>query len=272
MTAYNALSPQSITQNYTGSYAKLAISDFTITAPTTDANKLGSDALNKVNLTWTEAAADLVDNGNGSHTYTFGGDDITYLQQTNSLVAPFTNAVAFEFTDITDSDNVASTNLPQSVTPSGASIRFGRLNIKNAHGSELAPLTVPVITEYFNGSNWSLNSLDSCTNLALTSNILLSNPASGNNRPGDTVMIIESSTSSATLLNTTFSSGQGNLSFSAPGEDNQGYIDIKGELTGFDWLQFDWNSDGVFSENPSGRASFGLYNGSDRLIFRREVY
>jgi len=272
VTAYNALSPQSITQNYTGNYAKLSMSDFTITSPTTDANQLGSDALNKVNLTWTDAAADLVDNGNGSHTYTFGDDDITYLQQTNSLVAPFTNAVAFEFTDITDSDNVTSTNLPQSVTPSGASIRFGRLNIKNAHGSELAPLTLPVITEYFNGSNWSLNSVDSCTSLALTSNILLSNPASGNNRPGDTAMIIESSSSTASLLNTLFSSGEGNISFSAPGEDNQGYIDVKGELTGFEWLQFDWNSDGGFSENPSGRASFGLYNGSNRLIFRREVY
>ena len=272
VTAYNGLSPKEITQNYTGSYAKLEISDFDFVTPTTDANKLGADNINKVNLSWTPAAADLIDHNNGSLSLTFGDDTFKYRQQTNSLVAPFTNAVEFEFTDITDSDSVSSSNLPLSVTPSGALIRFGRLNIANSHGSELVPLLDPVTTEYFNGANWTLNSMDNCTSLSLVNNIILSNPASGNNRPGDTAMVIESATSTAGLLNSLFISGQGNLNFSAPGEDNQGYIDIKGVLTGLEWLQFDWDSDGSFTENPSGRASFGLFNGNDKLIFRREVY
>jgi len=272
VTAYNGLSPKEITQNYAGNYAKLAIGDFDFDIPTTDANKLGADSINKVNLIWTPAAPDMIDNNNGSLSLTLGDDTFKYPQKTNSLVAPFTNSVEFNFIDITDSDGVASNNLPLSLTPSGAIMRFGRLSIANSHGSELVPLSAPVTTEYFNGTNWTLNSIDSCTNLDLANNITLSNPASGNNRPGDTAMVIESATSTASLLNSPFSSGQGNLSFSAPGEDNQGYIDIKGSLAGFEWLQFDWNSDGNFNENPSGRASFGLFTGSDKLIFRREVY
>ncbi|MDC9724490.1 MAG: hypothetical protein PSN44_01020 [Gammaproteobacteria bacterium] len=247
-------------------------SDFDINTPTTDENKLGVDNINKVNINWTPVAPTLNDNNNGSLTLEFGDDTFKYLQQTNSLVAPFTNAVEFRFTDITDSDSVSSSNLPQSLTPSGAIMRFGRLTIANSHGSELAPLTVPVTTEYFNGTNWSLNNLDNCTSLNLVSNISLSNPASGNNNPGNTAMVIETGSSTGSFVNLPFSTGQGNLLFTAPGEDNQGYIDIKGALMDFEWLQFDWNSDGSFNEEPSGRASFGLFLGNEKLIFRREVY
>lgn len=272
ITAFNGLTPKNITQNYSDGYAKLAISDFNFTPPTSDANQLGVDALNLVNLNWSAIAPALTDNHDGSLTLAFGDDNFKYLQQTNSLVAPFSNTVEFEFTDITDSDSVSSSNLPLSIAPSGALMRFGRLSINNAHGAETVPLSIPTITEYFNGTNWAVNSMDSCTSLNLASNISLSNPASGNNLAGDTAMVIESATSTASLLNSPFSAGQGNLSFSAPGEDNQGYIDIKGALTGFEWLQFDWNSDGSFNGNPTGRASFGLFSGNDKLIFRREVY
>lgn len=272
VTAYNGLTPKAITQNYTNNYAKLALGNFNFTPPTSDANKLGTDGLNLVNLNWSAVAPDLADNHNGSLTLTFGDDNFNYLQQTNSLVAPFTNSVEFEFTDITDSDSVSSSNLPLSATPSGALMRFGRLSIHSSHGAETVPLTVPVITEYFNGTNWAVNNMDSCTSPNITSNILLSNPASGNNLPGNSLMIIENGSSSSSFVNAPFSAGIGNLIFTAPGEDNQGYIDIKGSLTGFEWLQFDWNSDGSFTNNPSGRASFGLFKGSEKLIFRREVY
>jgi hypothetical protein len=272
VTAYNGLSPAAVTQNYSGNYAKLTISDFDFATPTTDANQLGADNTNKVNINWQADAANFTDNHNGSLSLRFGDDSFTYLQQTNSLVAPFTNAVEFKFTKITDSDGVITSNLPLSVTPSGALMRFGRLNIASSHGSELAPLIVSMSAEYFNGTNWTLNSLDNCSSLDLVSNILLSNPATGNNLTGNTSMKIELGSSSASLVNSPFSSGQGNLNFSAPGEDNQGYIDIKGSLAGLEWLQFDWNSDGDFTDSPSGRASFGLYSGSDKLIFRREMY
>ncbi|MCK9381247.1 MAG: hypothetical protein M0P95_09290 [Sulfuritalea sp.] len=41
--------------------------------------------------------------------------------------------------------------------------RFGRLRLLNAYGSELLPIRVPVRAEYYNGTNWTLNTTDSCT-------------------------------------------------------------------------------------------------------------
>ncbi len=269
VTALNAATPPAVTQNYTGSYAKLTVSDFSLTPPTTDAHQLNTQG-GYVALNWTAAAPTLTDNQDGSLTFQFGADTYTYLQQSDSLVAPFINAVNLTFTQITDSDHVSAIHMPATLTPSGTLMRFGRLAITNAHGSELTPITLPVVTEYFDGYNWTLNTMDNCTQLNLSTHIRLSNPASGNNRPGDTAMIIENGTSTAQWRHSPFAAGHGDLTFSAPGKDNQGYIDIHANLDGFDWLKFDWDNDGRFSEAPSGRVSFGLYQGSDVIIFRRE--
>ena len=42
-------------------------------------------------------------------------------------------------------------------------IRFGRLNIENAYGSELLALSVPFYTEYYNGTSFIKNTDDACT-------------------------------------------------------------------------------------------------------------
>jgi len=34
----------------------------------------------------------------------------------------------------------------------------------------------------------------------------------------------------------------------------------------------DYDNDGNYDDNPSGRASFGLFKGTDNIIFRRELY
>ena len=48
---------------------------------------------------------------------------------------------------------------------SGNSMRFGRLAIKNANGSQLVPLRVPLETQYWNGNAFVTNVADSCTRL-----------------------------------------------------------------------------------------------------------
>ncbi|MFW5451213.1 MAG: DUF6701 domain-containing protein [Methylophagaceae bacterium] len=276
VTAYNAASTPAITQNYTGSFAKLITTNFNITSPTTDATQLGTDGINLVGLSWTAVAASLVDNADGSLTFSFGNDSYRYLHEANSLIDEFTNAVDLIFTAITDSDLVASQGLPYTLQPTGEDIRFGRLDIANAHGSELAPLAVAITAEYFNGVDWTDNTADQCTILNLATHLQLANPdtASGVWQVGNTTMTIGGGNTTGTLTNNNpLLLGEATLTFSAPGEDNLGYVDIQSQLTGlFDWLLSDSDNDGVYDNEATGRASFGIFSGSDNIIFKREVY
>ena len=178
--------------------------------------------------------------------------------------------------DPTDDDGInlglynLDTSIPSDTNDRGSLsttvIRSGRLIVHNAHGSEMAALLVPLSIEYFNGLNWSVNVNDNCS--SITDNDF--------NR----VQSIANSTTSvplttplpSTLLTTQFVAGKNTLTFSAPGEDNIGHIDITADLSSMPWLQFDWNGNGSHGDNPTGRASFGIFKGSEKLIFRREVY
>ena len=251
ITAYNAIG--GITQNYRQSYAKLdPLTDFNVSAPTTDSSQLGVDTTNKVNLVWTSGTSSLTDNLDGSLTFSFGNDSFTYLHEANSLIAPFPAAVDLIFTAITDSDGITTQGLPQTLQPSGTSIRFGRLNIDNAHGSELSPLPVPIYTEYYNGTFFVAATDDSCTTINL-------------------VDLRFNGAVTPSLGTTTVSAG---LNFTAPGTGNTGYIDITTDLfiSLFPWLAFDWDGDGSHDNSPSARASFGLYKGNSKQIYIREIY
>ncbi len=67
---------------------------------------------------------------------------------------------------------------------------------------------------------------------------------------------------------------QNDISLSAPGSGNDGSVDLTLDLStaigaGLPWLQFDWNGDGTV-DNPICTATFGIYQGSPRLIYTRE--
>jgi MSHA biogenesis protein MshQ len=276
ITAYSTNPPDSITQNYTGDFAKLTATDVTVTPPTTDANQLGADNTNLVNLTWTPDSPTLIDHADGTLTFSFGDDSYRYLHELNSQIDQFTNAVNLTFTSLTDSDGVSAQALPYTLTPGGEVIRFGRLTIANAHGSELLPLSLTLTAEYFNGINWVDNAVDQCSVLNLATDIQLRNTqtAAGAWQTGTTVMTIGSGSTQASLTNNApLSSGQATLTFSAPGEDNDGYVDIQSQLgSTAPWLLGDYDGDGVFDDEATGRASFGLFKGSDNIIFRREIF
>jgi len=266
--------PASITQNYTSDFAKLTSTDFTVTTPTSDATQVGANGSAKVRLDWTPEAAVLTDNKNGSITFTFANDKYNYRHETNSVVGEFTNAVDLTFAAITDSDAVSTIDLPQVLQPSGANIRFGRIEIADNHGSELAPLSVDITAEYFNGFNWITNSADQCTTLNLSSDIRLK-VTDGVWSKGTTGMPIGNGTTSVTIENNApLSFGEARLNLSAPGEDNEGFIDIRSRISGLrqPWLLGDYDNDGNFDDEAIGRASFGLFKGSDAIIFRRELY
>ena len=56
--------------------------------------------------------------------------------------------------------------------------------------------------------------------------------------------------------------------FSAPGSGHSGYVDVG--LTLPLWLRDFWDGSSL-TTLPAPRASFGLYKGSGRVIYRREV-
>jgi MSHA biogenesis protein MshQ len=276
ITAYNAALTPEITQNYTGEFIKLVANNFIITPPTTDALQIGLDNANLVQLTWSRDTDSLTDHTDGRVSFVSGNDIVTYLHEGNSRIDEFLNTVDLEFTSIIDSDGVETQGLPSTLQPNGSSIRFGRLHIANAHGSELTPLPVPIQAEYFNGHNWQLNNADQCTTFTLSPDFQLSNAEtnSGSLQAGTATMTIDTGTTSAALTDhNPLANGTATMTFSAPGEDNQGYVDIQSQTSlNNDWLLGDFDNDGIYDDEATGRASFGLFKGSDNIIFRREIY
>ncbi len=265
VTAYNGLTPATATQNYTGSYAPLVATDFNVTVPSSDAIQLGADAVNKINLNWTPGSATLTDNTDGSLIFSFGDDSYNYLHEQNSKIAPFSAQVNLEFSDISDSDGVATENLPHTLQATGTSIRFGRIKLDNAHGSEIMPLAVPLYSEYFNGSHFINNTDDNCSSIAVSQ-------LTFNDAPSP--ISFGSGSSTASIANSPFVQGQAGLSLSSPGAGNTGSVIIKSAdlISAYPWLLYDWDGDGDHDDAPKARATFGIYKGNSRQIYFKEVY
>jgi hypothetical protein len=66
--------------------------------------------------------------------------------------------------------------------------------------------------------------------------------------------------------------GNADLSFSSPGAENTGYINISGNFVSLPWLLFDWDSNGLQDNSPTARVTFGVYHGNPKIIYFREVY
>ena len=50
-----------------------------------------------------------------------------------------------------------------------------------------------------------------------------------------------------------------------------GYADASMNLSTRAWLRYDWDDNGS-EDDPTGRATFGLYRGSPRHIYQRQRY
>ena len=155
-------------------------------------------------------------------------------------------------------------------------VRHGRISLANAHGSELLPLNVPLLAQYFNGTSFVVNTIDNCTTTGLAQFALTSaveGPIVGTNAVAvkGTVKTQASllNDGDATLTGKQMLAGDAGLIFSAPGVGGDGYVDIT--LTVPNWATFDWNGDNAL-DNPSSRATFGIFSGSPRHIYLRERY
>ncbi len=171
-----------------------------------------------------------------------------------------------------DTDSVTILT-PQAVAPA-TPLRFGRLRLSNAVGSELLPLPMPLTAQYWNGSGFVTNMEDNCTSLAVPTLTYFTPQTTPNNQ-------LESGETSVRFTTPLFEAGVDNLILTkpctgTPCTGNFGYLDVT--VTAPAWLQYNWDgvdqlTDGnLFDDNPRARASFGKRKGVDKVIIRREIY
>jgi hypothetical protein len=214
------------------------------------------------------------------------GDAFLYARQDPEAEFEANVDVTFTIAALTDSDGACydpdenATCDPYTIPGiADAHLRYGRMIIGNATGSELLPLKVPMRTEYFDGSAFVVNRDDLCTALQPT-DLVLSSDVETDETDGDIDVSAEADcadgTSTAAIDNSPFAEGDAGLSFSAPGRNCTGYVDITTDLgiggLDMEWLRFDWDGDGDLDDDPRGRATFGIYPGRNSLIYQREPW
>jgi len=206
-----------------------------------------------------------------------------------NLKAPFAAKINLNFTtaDLTDSDGVCydanADGTCDGFTISnigGASMRFGRLKIGSEASSESVGLTaVPMLNaEYYNGTGFVTNTNDVCTGISATQ-LTLSSPYEHAETDANVKICEAGGTTTMTVTNNPFVSGQGLLSFTPPGPACTGAADILIDLStlNLSHLHYDWDDadglhNGPYDSNPQGRVSFGIISRPKEVIYTREPW
>ncbi|EOW9173013.1 DUF6701 domain-containing protein [Vibrio cholerae] len=149
---------------------------------------------------------------------------------------------------------------------------WGKLVIQDVYGPETQALEQPIYVEHFTNNGFVRTIEDSCTALpAITGFTLQSDP----NNNGYNVLTTGVAVPPQVLAEhsaANLNSGQRAIRFSAPGAGARGVIDSVLDLNAHNllWLAEDKDGDGNFDQTTQGRAQFGQYRGSDRVIWWRE--
>jgi len=236
----------------------------------------------------------IFDAGSGTGSLTFAsGTGLSFNRTTP--VAPFDADISLAI-NVIDADGVSSATNPATfgtatagngiAFSSGKSLRFGRLTVRNANGSQLLPLLVPVEAQYWSGApinGFITNTLDSCTAIA-----------SANDAMGNYTGNLSDSPTCETAITSGggLSAGRGVLVLAAPGSGNGGSVLLTVNLAAaaggntcttqggapgsattanLPHLQGNW-SGGTYDQNPTARATFGISRGSEEVVFVRENF
>ncbi len=268
-----------VTQNYTGTYAKLALGTFGNYNLGARSGTTGlTPRLSGLSATgsWTNGSAAV--------------DLRALVSRAASPEAPFTG-VEYGIAPV-DSDSVAMNALDFDADANGTperkkldgvagELRYGRIRLGNANGSELLDLPVPMRLEYYAGaSGWLKNVDDSCSAIA-ASDFAFAFPADPKNQLSacETRAVVAGTAPNQTLV------------LEKPGAGNHGWTDLVLNLgtlpsgnrctaiggagppattANMPYLQFKWTN--PTEENPSARASFGMQPSGGPVIYRRERY
>jgi hypothetical protein len=288
------------TRNYAGSYVKLTTATLN-QLPYGDQiaryirfDALGGGAtpdLDRAGLPNTSSDPAVGTFKDGVGILTFGaGTGLSFTRNSTTPNAQFNADIALRL-NVIDGDNVAFAGNPASFGAAtatngiaftgGKAMRYGRLRLDSASGSSLTSLAMPMETQYWNGSSFVTNADDGCTSLGVAS-IGLGN-YTGSLNAGETT---------PTLSGGNFSNGRNTLTLSAPGATNGGSVDVVlnlGTSTTIDtcatWspstptptagnlahLRGRWCG-GTYTKDPTARARFGVFRGSEEVIHLRENF
>ncbi|WP_345337267.1 DUF6701 domain-containing protein [Ferrimonas pelagia] len=135
----------------------------------------------------------------------------------------------------------------------GTALLDGRLKLTSVYGTETQSLNVPVEAQYFNGSHYSRNLLDSCTVVAAEQLSL------------DPVL---AATGAGSLVG-----GVGQFAVSPLG--HSGEVDAEQALEAMPWLRWYWGRTDCGATDPlcdpQATLTFGRFRGHDKVIYRREI-
>ena len=160
--------------------------------------------------------------------------------------------------------------------------RFGRLAGAEVFGVETENLTLPLVTQFYDGARFVTATDDSCTVLKpsdFTISGVSNNPFSAIDNY-DVYQISDNSVVGSSSIQiggntttTTVSAENGEFDFTLGATSVQGYIPISIDVSDYPWLQFDWSTNGtgaVEDAIPTYNINFGQFRGNDRVIYWRE--
>ena len=242
--------------------------------------------------------------GLGTGTLTFSsGTGIFFTRSTPTAPASPYDADVSLAINVIDADGVSLATNParfgtatagngitfsdgSALTTNDKQMRFGRLVIRNANGSQLVPLPVLVEAQYWSGApmnTFITNTQDSCTSIAAANETMANYTANLSGSP---------TCETAMGGGGTLSSGRRTLLLAAPGSGNSGSVDVTVNLgasasgntcttqggapgsattANLPHLQGNWTG-GAYDANPTARAAFGVFRGAEEVVFVRENF
>lgn len=265
LTAMNT--SNAVTQNYSGSFARLALTNWSGFGFSSSGLPSGA----------TLSAGATAPVG----SWMLGVANVSARHQVSrpSALTATTNVIVNALPVDSDGVSLSAATAVGTSTP----LRWGRLRVSNAFGNANASLQVPVIAEYWSGNAWVLNSADSCTTLAASS-VALSNPRDA---VGNTTATFTSAGAVA------LSTGSGLLTLAAPNPASRTLsIDLAINLgsTAADqscltnhpastgaakpWLRGQNGACATTADrDPAARASFGIFTPeSKKIVHVREIF
>ena len=185
-------------------------------------------------------------------------DTVTYQRNASAEVNPFEPALEFEVgSAISDGEASVQNQIDFTADGSGVDMRFGRLIVEDSYGPETNSLILPLHTEYFLNGAYQPNTLDSCTTWdnANATVSAMSSVQAGSGTLGSGTSGSDGITLTApTAVPGTPDTGDATVTYDAPS-----------------WLEGDFDNDGNFGDDPEATATFGVYRGHERVIYRKEV-
>lgn len=285
LTAQNASGVR--TQNYAGNFARLDL------ATAANFNLAGIAGTTMFKTTNSRLALTNVTHNGWSAGVASGIALTARALRTSTADGPFNASFGIAPADA-DGVTMASLDLDTDSPANGADrstvgaipLRFGRLRLQNGIGPANRQLKLALDAQYWNGTAYNTNTLDSCTRVSAT------NLSFGNLRR--TLVVND-----ASMVGTseTVTNGRGSIKLAAPASGHVGSLDVAIALdsatppadasclksqaawtatktatagAGLTALRGPWC--GTAYSDPSARATWGLYRGADGVVYQRENY